>query len=270
MLDYQQVPDAPNVHAFWDPAGAEAASNAARDFQAGTVAVIVSSLPYRCPPAPFGMAMELADYYRGKRRNVRVVLTTPEETPLAAIGGGVPEFLEGSCAAAGVELVTGFDPELAGLGEGRLTSAQSVAIDCDTAFVIPAHVRSPIFAGLPGQGPLVEVSPRFESVDSGLFVVGDAARVPLPRAAEAAASEGRTAADTVLEGLGLSVEQGLHLPEPECYVGHGGGDFSRISLRYPGGLPPRGRPEVKIEGPSKGFAAGFEGSFNRWRELRGG
>ena len=117
---------------------------------------------------------------------------------------------------------------------------------------------------------MVRVSSRFESMEPGLFVVGDAAMVPLPRAAGVAAAGGRTAADAVLERLGLSDGREPHLPEPECYVGHGGGLYSRISLRYPEGLPPVGSAQVMIEGPSRGLAAGFERSFDRWRELRGG
>jgi sulfide:quinone oxidoreductase len=60
----ERVPDAPNVHTFWDPEGAEGASEAARGLRGGTVALVVSSLPYRCPPAPYGAAMELAAHYR--------------------------------------------------------------------------------------------------------------------------------------------------------------------------------------------------------------
>jgi len=134
--------------------------------------------------------------------------------------------------------------------------------------VIPPHTRSPLLAGLPGQGPLVEVSSGFESAESGLFVVGDAAQTPLPRAANVAAAAGRTAADAVLARLGLFSEQEPHLPQPECYVGHDGGLYSRISLRYPQGLPPTGEAEVRLEGPSESLAAGFEESFNRWRALR--
>ena len=269
-LDPDQLPDVPNVHAFWDPGGAERASNAARRSRGGAVAVVVSSLPYRCPPAPYAMAMELAAYYWDEGRNVRVLLTTPEETPLATIGGGVPGFLAGSCADAGVEIFTGFEPDLGGLREGVLRSESGATLSCDLAFVVPPHVRSPLLAGLPDGGPLVRVSSRFESAEPGLFVVGDAAMVPLPRAADVAAAGGRTAADAVLERFGLGSGTGPHLPEPECYVGHGGGVFSRISLRYPDGLPPGGKPEVEIEGPSRELAAGFEESFDRWRGLRDG
>ena len=216
------------------------------------------------------MAMELAAYYRDEGRNVRVLLTTPEEAPLAAIGGRVPGFLAGSCADAGVGLFTGFEPDLGGLQEGILRSESGATLSCDLAFVVPPHVRSPLLAGLPDGGPLVRVSSRFESAEPGLFVVGDAAMVPLPRAADVAAAGGRTAADAVLERFGLGPETGPHLPEPECYVGHGEGVFSRISLRYPDGLPPVGSAEVMIEGPSRELAAGFETGFDRWRRLRGG
>lgn len=268
-LDLGSVPDRPNVHAFWDTEGARAAAEAVKDFRRGTVAVVISSLPYRCPPAPYAVAMELAAYYRNDSREVRVVLTTPEEAPLAAVGGAAPTFLTGSCVEAGVELLTGFEPDLDSLGGSSLRSKDGATISYDLALVVPPHGRSPLLAGLPGPGPLVQVSSHFESAEPNLFVVGDAAMVPLPRAADAAAAGGRTAADAVLERLGLS-DGRRHLPEPECYVGHGGGLYSRISLRYPEGLPPTGGAEVEIEGPSGELAKGFEQSFDRWRRLRGG
>jgi sulfide:quinone oxidoreductase len=266
--DGSRVPEAPNVHALWDPAGAEAARDATIGFPGGTVAVVVSALPYRCPPAPFGLAMELAALYREDGRRARVVLTTPEETPLAAVGGGVPEFLARSCTDAGVELLAGFVPDLDSLADGELRSASGGSLRFDLALVVPPHARSALLAGLPGDGPLVPVSPGFESLEPGLFVVGDAAMAPLPRAADVAAAGGRTAADAALVRLGLAPERGPHLPEPECYVGHGGGAFSRISIRYPDGLPPAGSPEVSIEGPSEDLAESLDNSFRRWLALR--
>jgi sulfide:quinone oxidoreductase len=116
----------------------------------------------------------------------------------------------------------------------------------------------------------VPVSERFESEEPGLFVVGDAAMTPLPRAADVAAAGGRTAADSVLARLGLAPEREPHLPEPECYVGHGGGLYSRISLRYPDGLPPAASAQVEIEGPSEDLISGFRAAFDRWRALRSG
>lgn len=267
-LDAQAVPALPGLFALWDPDGADAATGAVHDLRDGTVAVVISSLPYRCPPAPYGMAMQLAALYRAQGRDVGVVLTTPEEEPLSALGGGIPEFLRSSCASAGVELRTGFLPDLPSMTDGNLRFAGGESLGCDLALVVPPHVRSPLLAGLPGDGPLVEVDARFESAEAGLFVVGDAAATPLPRAADAAAAAGRTAADAVLDWLGLVAGE-AHLPEPECFVGHGGGLYSRISLRFPEGLPPEGRAAVTLEGPDPGLAEDFEAAFARWQALRG-
>lgn len=268
-FDLGRLPDVPRVYAFWDPHGAASATEAVRSLKHGVVAVVISSLPYRCPPAPYGMAIQLAEHYREKTHSVGVVLITPEEEPLASLGGGIPEFLKDSCAEAGVELLTNFQPELTSLSERDLYLTEGETVSYNLALVVPPHARSSLLTELPpNQGPLVEVSSDFESAEPGLFVVGDAAQAPLPRAADAAVAEGRMAVDAVLERLGLCSEEESHLPEPECYVGHGRDLYSRISLHYPEGLPPAGEAEVTIEGPSAGLAAGFEEAFNRWRAMR--
>ena len=267
-LDAAAVPEAANVFAFWSPSGAARATRAVRSLREGVVAVVVAALPYRCPPAPYGVAMQLAGLYRSLGRGVHVVLTTPEEEPLQALGEEVSRFLRRSCASEGVELVTAFRPELASLASGSLRSRDGASVGFDLALVVPPHRRSPLLAGLPGEGPLVEVSSRFETAEEGLYVVGDAAGTGLPRAADAAAAAGTTAAEDALRRLGLLEEAAAHLPAPECYVGHGGGRYSRISLRYPEGLPLRGGARVAIEGPSASLAAGFEEAFHSWRALR--
>ena len=260
-----EVPSFEGAYPFWSPEGAEHASGVLSRLEGGRVAVVISALPYRCPPAPYGLALALAV----ERPDLEVTLTTPEETPLAAIGGGVPEFLTESLADAGVGLRSSFSPDFEASGGGELCSGAGETVAYDAAFIVPPHVRSPLLRGLGGSGPLVEVSGRFETSQEGLFVVGDAAATPLPRAADAAAAEGRIAADTVLERLSGG-EGGQHLPAPECYVYHGGGIFSRISMSFPDGLPPQGRAHVTLDKPSVELGEGFQAAFERWRAQRAG
>ncbi|TCJ16882.1 pyridine nucleotide-disulfide oxidoreductase [Rubrobacter taiwanensis] len=257
----------PGLHAFWDPAGAARAAGAVRELREGVVAVVISSLPYRCPPAPYGLAMQLSHLYRSLGRGgIRVVMVTPEEEPLAALGERVSGFIRGALLDAGVELATGFELDLEAADGRELRSAGGESLAYDLALAVPPHGRSPLLRELPGGAPVVEVSPVFETSERGLFVVGDAAATPLPRAADAASAAGRTAADAVLERLGLTPEE--HLPRPECYIGHGGGRYSKISLSYPGGLPPEGRAAVSIGGPSEEYGREFGAAFERWRALR--
>lgn len=265
-LETEDLSGPSGVHAFWSPSGAEAAAGVVRG-AADTIAVVISSLPYRCPPAPYSLAMQLSSLLREAGGRGRVLLTTPEDEPLSALGGGVPEFLRESCERAGVDLHTGFSPDPAALGEGALRSRAGEELAAEVMLVVPPHRRPAALSGLAGEGPLVEVSPHFESSEEGLFVVGDAAAAPFPRAAGPAEAAGKTAADAVLARLGLG-EAHRHTPAPECYVGHGGGVFSRISLSYPEGLPPEGTSRVSIEGPSPELARGPEATLERFRQLR--
>ncbi|MCL6437074.1 MAG: NAD(P)/FAD-dependent oxidoreductase [Rubrobacteraceae bacterium] len=267
-LDLEALPSSSRVFGFWDPEGAQRASEAVRDLEGGVVAVVISSLPYRCPPAPYGMAMQLANLYRSTSRPVRVVLTTPEEEPLQSLGQEMTDFLRSSCSAEGVEILTGFEPDLTSLGEGTLRSADGRDLRFDLALVVPPHRRSPLLAHLPGGGPLVEISRSFETTEENLFVIGDAAATALPRTADGAAAAGRTAADAILERFGILDSPETHLPAPECFVGHGSGRYSHISLRYPDGLPPQGRARVTLEGPSTEITPAFERAFENWRSLR--
>lgn len=267
-LDETAVPQRPNIIPFWSPSTAAAASGPVQALQAGRVAVVVAGLPYRCPPAPYGLAMQLAHHYRQAQKAVEVFITTPEERPLAPIGGGIPEHLQQSCAEAGVQIQAQFQPDWDNSRENELAAGDGRSLPFDLALVVPPHVRSPLLQHLPGDEPLVTVSAEFESEEPNLFVVGDAAKTPLPRAAGAATAQGRTAADVILTRLNLSDPTVPHLPEPECYLGHGGGVFSKIALRFPRGLPPAAKPDVHLDAPSAGLAQAFAAAFETWKAQR--
>lgn len=254
----------------WDIATAREVPALIAGVAKGVVAVVIASLPYRCPPAPYGLAMRLAQRARSRGAGVRVVLTTPEPHPLAALGSAPGDFLLAASARAGVEIRLSFSPDLQGLRHGQVMAADGRPLAADLALVVPPHRPSPLLAELAGPGPLVPVGAGFESAEPGLFVIGDAAATPYPRAAGAATASGAAAAETVLVRLGLAPVSALPSPQLDCYVGHGSGRFSRLRLRYPDGPPPEGRPEVEVSGPSEELRTEFASGFRHWRQLRRG
>lgn len=267
-LDLEAVPQQPNLFAFWSPSTARAAHEPIAQLHSGHVVIVIAGLPYRCPPAPYSLAMQLAAFYRRQQRDVQITLTTPEPVPLASLEHGIPEFLLHACATSGVDVVLNRQPDWSASTDRQITFTDGARLSYDLALVIPPHTRSPLLTSLPDDGVLVAVNEQFESVQSGLFVVGDAARTLLPRAAGAATAQGMTAADAILDRFGLARYSGPHLPAPECYIGHGEGRYSRITIRFPNGLPPVGQPEIQREGPSAKLAAGFARVFDEWRALR--
>ena len=254
---------------FWDPSGAEVAAPRIGAVEQGVVDVVISSLPYRCPPAPYGLAMRLARRARRLGKQLQVRLVTPEVHPLAALGHVLGDELLAGCQDAGVEVRLGHEIDLDALAEGAIAAGTSDRDGADLTVVIPRHRASPLLADLVGaNSPLVGVDARFATEMAGVFVVGDAAASPYPRAADPAAWSGTVAATAVLSELGFDHARTPGAPAPDCFVDHGDGAYGRIRITYPDGPPPRGQPAVAIEPAAPALATDFEEAHRRWHALR--
>jgi len=73
-----------NIHTFYTLDGAAKLNEALENFQGGKVAVLVSSMPYKCPGAPYEGAMLIEDFFadKGLGKKVEVDLFSPEPQPL--------------------------------------------------------------------------------------------------------------------------------------------------------------------------------------------
>jgi sulfide:quinone oxidoreductase len=264
-LGIEEMPPVPRTVAAWDPVSAALAREAMLEVSAGRIVVAACSLPYRCPPALYALAVALAVRHFRARHMTRVVVATPEQIPLAAVGGDAPAFMLETCAAAGVEIERGFLVDLRASEDGVLRAVDGRELRYDAAFLVPPHVRAACLAGLPGEGPLVGVGAGGSVAGSTLYVVGDAADTGLPRAAGIARGTAVAAADAVLAALEIA-----EAPEPEpieaaCFMFHNGGAVSRVRVSYAGG-----ESRVEIDGPSLDLLPAREGERRRFREAAGG
>ncbi|MBI3194414.1 MAG: NAD(P)/FAD-dependent oxidoreductase, partial [Ignavibacteriae bacterium] len=73
-------------------------------FKSGNIALVVSSLPYKCPGAPHEAAMLVADYFRrqGLNDKVNVHLFTPEPQPMPVAGPQLGEAVKQMLMSKGI------------------------------------------------------------------------------------------------------------------------------------------------------------------------
>ncbi len=266
VTDAAALPAGSRTLPIWELEHARAAAPAMRSLDAGRLVVAIAGLPYRCPPAPYGLAMALAGMMRERGARVEVTLTTPEPRPLATLGERVSAFIEELANAAGVQLAMGFQLDLAASRDGLLVSEDGRRVACDLALAIPPHRRPALLAGLPGSGPLVQVDARQRTAMDRAWVVGDVAATPLPRAAGVAEAQGRTAAQDVLAALGVGQAPPPHQPEPSCYVWTAPSRAARIQIRFPHGMPPAGAPDITLDPPSAELFAEALDAGARWAD----
>ena len=173
------------AHTFYTFDGAARLRDALQKFVGGTVAVVVSALPYKCPGAPHEGAMLIADDFRrrGLRDKVDIHLFTPEAQPMPVAGPALGEAVTQMLEQQGIAFhplhkltaVNGAARQLA--FEGR------EPVKYDLLVVIPPH-RGPRLvreAGLTNEAGWVPVdratlATKYENV----YALGDVAAIPIP------------------------------------------------------------------------------------------
>ena len=170
---------------FYTFEGTQKLRDALRTFSGGTVAVVVSALPYKCPGAPHEGAMLLADFFRkrGLGGKIDLHLFTPESAPMPVagpeLGDGVRQMLEGR----GIQFhplhkLSSVDPgskELHFEGKGSLRYDLLVAIPPHRG---PRLVRESGLANEAGWVPVerTTLSTKHEHV----YALGDVTAIPIP------------------------------------------------------------------------------------------
>lgn len=258
------IPTGPRTFAAWELASADSARAAVTQLVSGRLVVAIASLPYRCPPAPYGLAMALAALFRQRNRAIEVALTTPEARPLQTLGERVSAFLEQLAHDAGIVLHTSFQPDLGASRDGLLVTTEGRQLPYDLGLIVPPHTRPGFLSALPGSGPLVQVDAHQRTAIPNVWAVGDVTATPLPRAAGVAEAQGRTAADAVLAALGLAEPRTPHPPAPSCYVWTSPSTAARILIEFPNDLPPAGSPSITLDPPSPALFDDALAARDRW------
>ena len=172
-----------HAHHMYDLESAVRLKDALANFPGGRVMVGVSRLPFKCPTAPYEMALLLDDRFRrqGIREKVCIDFFTPESAPLPSAG---PEN--------GRKVVEMFQERGIGYLPGRklkAISSKSISLEdgnplaYDLLVCVPPH-RAPrpvVEAGLTDPSGWIPVDSRaMETKHPGVFAVGDITSIPTP------------------------------------------------------------------------------------------
>lgn len=242
---------------LYTPEGCERIHAALGDLREGTIGVLVTALPFKCPAAPYEAAF-LAEAFvrsRGIRRKVRIQLFTPEHAPMpvapAAVGDSIADLL----AARGIEYHPLFTFKELRPQTREVVASDGRSYEVDLLIAVPPHrapavVRSSALLGVSG---FVHADARtLETQYEGVFAIGDVAtvRLPndkaLPKAGVFAHGEARIVAQRIAGRIAGRASGAVFDGKGYCWVelgdgraGFAGGDFyaspePRLTMRRPG------------------------------------
>ncbi len=173
--------DFEGTETFFTVDGADRLLSRLRDFRGGSVAVAVTSMPYKCPGAPVEGAMLIRDFLRSKGVTASVDLYTPEPQPMPVAGPQLGEAVRAMLAERGV----GYHPShtLRGVEGGKLTFDGRDSVQADLVVTVPRHLPPQVVrtAGVANDAGWAAVDPHtLATKDSSIFAIGDCTSIPLP------------------------------------------------------------------------------------------
>lgn len=180
-LDKQQY----GVHNFFTYEGAAKLNDDLQNFRGGNVSIVISSLPYKCPGAPYEGAMLIADFLKNKKlkNKVTVNLYTPELLPLPVAGPELGNSVKEVMVSKGI----GFYPQnqltSVNYNERKIEFASGNSINYDLLVIIPSH-KAPdvvIKSGLVDESGWITVNKdTLETKHNNVFAIGDVTSITIP------------------------------------------------------------------------------------------
>lgn len=239
----------------YDPNDIPRAAQALNEFQGGRLLIGIFGAPYKCPPAPYEMALLINDSLsaRGIKANIEVFSPQPISMPI--LGQVGCDLIEGRLADKGIAFLPNHKATAVEAGEVIFGDKRR---PFDLLLGVPPH-RPPAVVRESGlvDGPgWISVNPRtLETQFPGVYAIGDVVQIamangkPLPKAGVFAEAMGETVADRIVAAFRGEEPEATFQGEGGCYLEVGAGQAMMVR----GNFLAEPEPEVSLTEASRQY-----------------
>lgn len=261
-----------NIYSF---DGASAAHGGLRRIEDGRVAILISSVPFKCPPAPYEAALLVEEFLRvrGVREGVEIDLYTPEPQPMPILGAGPGAWVATLLKDRGIGYHPNQKVRAVSLMDKSITFDGGKHASFDLLLGVPVHAAPTVVskAGMTDTSGWIPVDRgTLETRYPGVYAIGDVAgtRIPsgqlLPRAGILAEGQAMIVAARIVAEFSGRTPDATYMARGHCFVEIG----SRMAAMAEGEFFASPSPRANLEPPSKeGFEAKLafeEERLRRW------
>jgi len=227
-------------HAFnvYDQQDIPRAAQALNDFDNGQLVIGIFGAPYKCPPAPYEMALLIKDKLKARRVRANITVFTPQPMSLPILGSVGCDLIESRLADNGIEFLP--NHKATGIEAGEIVF-ENKRIPFDLLLGIPPH-KPPVAvreSGLTGPSGWVEVNKHtLETAFPGVYAIGDVTQImlangkPLPKAGLFAEQMGEVVAERIASSFLGEEPTATFQGEGGCYLEVGGGQAMMVQGKF--------------------------------------
>jgi len=242
-------------HDFYRLNGATKINEKLQNFKGSKIAVLVSSLPFKCPAAPYEAAFLIASYIRsrGLSNRTEISLYTPEPGPMGVAGKELSGAVRQMVEMKGIK----FFPEyqITAATESILTFNNGNTAEYDLLIFTPKHQCPTVISktDLVGKSGWIEVHRNtMETQFPNVYAIGDITYIPLevgkplPKAGVFAHYQAETVAHNIIQKIEGKNDIKTFNGDGQCFVEIGNGKAGYASGDFYGSP----LPIVKMKNPS--------------------
>jgi sulfide:quinone oxidoreductase len=232
--------------------------DALSSFRGGLIRLVVSSTPFKCPPAPYEAAMLIDDYLRSKglRDKSDIQLFTPEPLPMPIAGPEVGNTVVSMLNEKGIGFHNNAKVSLIDGSSKQIIFDNGTREKYDLLIAIPPHTSPKVVresGGLADASGWISVDPKnMQTKHDRVYAIGDVAAVKLPsgmmlpKAATFAFGQSEIVASNIASSV-LGTETRSWDGFGECFIETGAGNAAYGS----GSFYSSPKPVINLQIPSK-------------------
>jgi sulfide:quinone oxidoreductase len=239
---------------FYTLPGAEGFYEKLKDFKGGKIVVLVPSLPFKCPAAPYEAALLIQDFInkKGLGSKTEISVYTPEPGPLPVAGKEISTQVKMTVESKGIHYFP--EHQLTAVNDSTLLFQNGKTVQYDLLAYTPKHQCPGVIktTALTGNSGWVEVNRHtMETKFPDVFSIGDINAIPLemgkplPKAGVFAHYQAEVVAHNILQKIAGNKPDKNFNGYGQCFLeigngkaGYAGGNFYGSPL-----------PDVKMKKP---------------------
>ena len=232
--------------------------DALSSFRGGSIRLVVSSTPFKCPPAPYEAAMLIDDHLRNKGLHDKsdIQIFTPEPQPMPIAGPEVGNTVVSMLNEKGIGFHSNTKVSLIDGSSKQIVFENGSREKYDLLIAIPPHTTPKVIresGGLADASEWISVDPKnMQTKHDRVYAIGDVAAVKLPsgmmlpKAATFAFGQAEIVASNIASSV-LGTEARNWDGFGECFIETGSGNAAYGS----GSFYSSPKPVINLQIPSK-------------------
>jgi sulfide:quinone oxidoreductase len=240
-------------------------------FRGGSIRLVISSTPFKCPPAPYEAAMLIDDYLRSKglRDKSDIQIFTPEPQPMPIAGPEVGNTVVSMLNEKGIGFHNNAKVSLIDGSSKQIVFENGTREKYDLLIAIPPHTSPKVVkesGDLADASGWISVDPKnMQTKHDRVYAIGDVAAVKLPsgmmlpKAATFAFGQAEIVASNIASSV-LGTETRSWDGFGECFIETGSGNAAYGS----GSFYSSPKPVINLQIPSKELRERKEVWGNYW------